>query len=235
MPKKHRILCAAILLVFFAATGVALTRVNFRIDSKIIDQAVRRYGDQARVWLERWQELIRQDSTVPEREQLKRVNDFFNQLEFVSDISHWGKSDYWATPVEFLSSRGGDCEDFSLAKYFTLRAMGVPESKLKLTYVRALDFDQPHMVLTYYTSPGAEPLVLDNIKKTIKPASKRKDLVPVYSFNGSGLWLAKQRGRGMMLGGRNRLTLWQDLLERMPEGLLTEPDKKLTADKGNRP
>ncbi len=234
MPRKRCLPGTVILLFLFVATGVALTGVNFRIDEKIIDQAVQRYGEQARVRLEQWQELVRQKSGAPEKKQLQLVNDFFNQLEFVSDSIHWGKSDYWATPVEFLGSRGGDCEDFSLAKYFTLLAMGVPESKLKLTYVRALDFDQPHMVLTYYISPGAEPLVLDNIKKTIKPASKRQDLVPVYSFNGSGLWLAKQRGRGMMLGGRNRLTLWHDLLQRMPEGLLAKPDKNLNSDKGNR-
>jgi predicted transglutaminase-like cysteine proteinase len=97
--------------------------------------------------------------------------------------------------------------------------MGVQESKLNLTYVKALSLNQAHMVLTYYEKPGAEPLVLDNLVGDIKPASKRTDLLPVYSFNGSGLWIAKQRGRGQLVGKSDRLSRWQELLDRMPQGL----------------
>ncbi|MBI4206399.1 MAG: transglutaminase-like cysteine peptidase [Betaproteobacteria bacterium] len=109
----------------------------------------------------------------------------------MDDIIHWGKEDYWATPIEFLSTNAGDCEDFSIAKYFTLRALGVPDDRLRLTYVKELvQYNQAHMVVAYFPSPDAEPLVLDNINKTIQPASARSDLLPVYSFNGSNLWLA---------------------------------------------
>jgi hypothetical protein len=73
------------------------------------------------------------------------------------------------------------------------------------------------MVLTYFSSPSAEPLVLDNLVGIVKPASERQDLIPIYSFNGTGLWLAKQRGRGKLAGSSSRLKRWQDLLERMPE------------------
>lgn len=88
-----------------------------------------------------------------------------------------------------------------------------------MTYVKAWRINQAHMVVAYYPTPEAEPLVLDNLVKSIQPASKRKDLLPVYSFNGSGLWLAKQRGRGQMVGGSERLGVWQDLLARMPASL----------------
>ena len=152
-------------------------------------------------------------------EKLQKVNIFFNKLEFVDDRIHWGKEDYWATPVEFLASGGGDCEDFALAKYFTLKAIGVEEQKLNMTYVKALRLNQAHMVVTYYSTSGAVPLVLDNLVTDIEPATKRKDLLPVYSFNGSGLWLAKARSRGQMVGKSDRLKLWQELLQRMPEGL----------------
>jgi hypothetical protein len=77
-----------------------------------------------------------------------------------------------------------------------------------------------HMVLTYYSSPGAEPLVLDNLVKSIKPASQRTDLMPIFSFNGTGLWLAKQRGRGKLAGSSSRVKRWRDLLEKMEQNKL---------------
>jgi predicted transglutaminase-like cysteine proteinase len=113
----------------------------------------------------------------------------------------------------------GDCEDFSIAKYFTLKKMGVVEDKLNMTYVKALELNQAHMVVTYYETPEAEPLILDNLNPEILPASARNDLMPVFSFNGSGLWLAKQRQRGEMVGSSDRYKRWRDLLQRMPDGL----------------
>ncbi len=157
-------------------------------------------------------------------EKLERVNRFFNRLHFIDDTIHWQQEDYWATPVEFLASNGGDCEDFALAKYFTLRALGVPEERLALTYVKAVRLNRAHMVLTYYPEPGAEPLVLDNLTEAIQPASRRTDLLPVYSFNGAGLWLAKQRGRGKKVGESGRLSRWRQLLNRMPDALV-RPDR----------
>lgn len=134
----------------------------------------------------------------------------------MSDQQHWGKLDYWATPIEFLATDGGDCEDYVIAKYFTLRAVGVPESKLYLTYVKAIRLNQAHMVLTYFKKATSIPLVLDNINPRILPATQRRDLIPIYSFNGEGLWLAKQRGKGKAVsGGEKQLKQWNDLLKRM--------------------
>jgi len=152
-------------------------------------------------------------------EKLENVNRFFNQLQFVDDLTHWQKPDYWATPVEFLATGAGDCEDFSLAKYFTLKALGIAEDKLNMTYVKALQLNQAHMVVTYYAAADTVPLVLDNLTAEIQPATQRKDLLPVYSFNGLGLWLAKSRGKGQKVGSSEGLRRWQDLLNSMPEGL----------------
>jgi predicted transglutaminase-like cysteine proteinase len=118
-----------------------------------------------------------------------------------------------------LASNGGDCEDFSIAKYFSLVALGVSIDKLRITYVKARDYNpvsQAHMVLTYYATPGVMPLVLDNLIPEIKPASQRPDLTPVYSFNGDGLWLAKARGDGKAVkGGSGNISLWRGLIARM--------------------
>jgi predicted transglutaminase-like cysteine proteinase len=157
---------------------------------------------------------------MPDMDKLKRVNDFLNQMDFVDDLTLWKKEDYWATPIEFLSAQGGDCEDFAIAKYFTLKTMGMDEEKLNLTYVKALNLNVHHMVLTYYMTPDAEPLILDNLVGEIKSASQRTDLMPIYSFNGTGLWLAKQRGRGKLAGSSKRLQHWQNLMQRMSDNNL---------------
>lgn len=175
-----------------------------------------RYGSITRQRFVEWQALMDIGKTSPEMEKLQRVNDFFNHnFAFVDDIDLWQKKEYWATPVEFLCKGAGDCEDFAIAKYFTLLEMGVEESKLRITYVKALKLNQAHMVLTFFTHPRAEPLVLDNLTSAISPASVRTDLQPVYSFNGSGLWLAKVKGGGRQVGDAEKLNPWADLKRRM--------------------
>ena len=143
---------------------------------------------------------------------LNRVNAFFNQVPYISDIRHWGVEDYWATPVEMLSSFGGDCEDYSVAKYLTLKDVGVPIERLRITYVRALRLNEAHMVLAYYRTPEAEPLILDNLTKDVLPASQRTDLEPVYSFNDDDLWLPNGLARK---GGSSQVRSWKEMLEKL--------------------
>ena len=193
---------------------------GFEITESMLAQAEAQYGHDARARVENWRQLIQANQHLPVQEKLSITNDFFNRLRFVDDSIHWSQQDYWATPLEMLASGGGDCEDFAIAKYFTLKTLNVPEERLRLTYVKALRLNQAHMVLTYFASPDAEPLVLDNLTARIQPARQRVDLIPVYSFNGEGLWLAKKRGVGQHVGGAERVGLWQDLLGRMRyEGL----------------
>ncbi len=185
------------------------------VSSAMIQKVEKRYGKPAADRLRAWQRLVNRAWKKPEMTQLKLVNDFFNNRIFTTDQRLWHKQDYWATPVEFLIKNAGDCEDFAIAKYFTLRKLGVPDKKLLLTYVKAIRLNQAHMVLTYYQTPRSIPLVLDNINTRILPATKRPDLVPIYTFNGSGLWLAKQRGKGKLLGQSGRLKKWRELLLRL--------------------
>ena len=223
MPLNSRerfVLTGILVLLFSSVALILLAKGTFSLDAAILDAAEKKYGIEARQRLLAWQEFIRDDGSMSDLEKLEKVNLFFNELTFVSDAVHWQKNDYWATPIEFLASGGGDCEDFALAKYFTLKVLGIAEEKMNLTYVKAWQINQAHMVITYYQSPGGVPLVLDNLQGAILPADKRPDLLPVYSFNGSGLWLAKERGRGKLVGKSDRLKLWNDLLARMPAGLV---------------
>ncbi len=121
--------------------------------------------------------------------QLKEVNRFFNQFSYRRDIDVWGKEDYWATPEEFLGTQFGDCEDFVISKYFALRNLGVADSHLYLTYVKAIKQNAAHMVLSYFETPASIPLILDNYNPKILKGNERTDLLPVYSFNARSLFL----------------------------------------------
>lgn len=148
-----------------------------------------------------------------ELSRLKRINTFFNRrVDYVEDREVWGQPDYWASPLETLNKGAGDCEDYAIGKYFSLIASGVSAAKMRLVYVRAEVGGTvlAHMVLAYYPDPLAEPLILDNLITDIRPASRRPDLAPVFSFNAEGLW----QGVGSSTAGDPvaRLSRWRDLL-----------------------
>ena len=185
--------------------------------SQISRKATELYGPlgegQARI--DAWQRLLATQQQTAELEQLKVVNLFFNkQVRYVEDIDLWGEVDYWETPVQALWKGAGDCEDYAIAKYFSLRRLGVSSDKLRITYVKALRQNRAHMVLTYYATPEAMPLVLDSLMDEIKPASQRPDLLPVYSFNAEGLYLPGAKGT-KKVGDTKRLSRWQDVLKKM--------------------
>lgn len=222
-PAVDRAIGLAVGLTLAACLAAAVAALAepaaIELTVRMLEGAERKYGLPARQRLAAWQRLIDSARGRPLAEQLQRTNDFFNRLPFVADAEHWGRDDYWATPTEMLVSNGGDCEDFSIAKYFTLLALGVPRDSLKLTYVKARNWNpvsQAHMVLSYYPAAGGIPLVLDNLIPEIRPASERPDLTPVYAFNGAGLWLARKRGEGRSVaGGPGNIAFWRDLNRRI--------------------
>ncbi|MFV8572563.1 transglutaminase-like cysteine peptidase [Marinobacter sp. SBS5] len=206
---------------FFLPLLLAVSLVSaLELSDKLMNYVLKDFGQEAHQRLENWQRLHALASNAPIDRQLKLVNSFFNRVRFVSDIRHWGEEDYWATPIELLTTNGGDCEDFSIAKYLTLRAMGVPDEQLKIVYVKALELNQAHMVLAWYETPNSDPLVLDNLINEIKPASQRTDLEPVYSFNGDGLWLNKGAGSRSRIGDAQKLERWQDLNQRLNSAIV---------------
>lgn len=205
-------------LLLFPTFAQALSILN--LDEAYLNQIEKKYGLDAKRRLLGWQAFIKkiQSQSKTEKEKLSLVNNFFNIYQFIPDNVHWHQEDYWATPLEFLVSGGGDCEDFVIIKYFTLIALQVPEQKLLFTYVKALNLNQAHMVLTYYEAPNSIPLVLDNLIGEIKPASERNDLVPVYSFNGIGVWLPS----GKSLGKSTNMNSWSEMVRRMDSGTIAQ-------------
>ena len=167
----------------------------------------------SQVRLSNWQQLLQNGTELNEPAKLEAVNHLINgSIAYVSDQQAWGQNDYWATPEETLKLGQGDCEDFAIAKYFGLIKLGVAVERLRLTYVKALGRNSAHMVLAYYPSPNAQPLILDNLDPRIRPASERVDLLPVYSFNNHGVFLAKSPQR--VSQPPEFLARWNELSER---------------------
>ncbi|MCG8613469.1 MAG: transglutaminase-like cysteine peptidase [Pseudomonadales bacterium] len=215
MLRLSSLLSLDITKLFYLFACIAPIALAIELNAGLLDYVEEKFGSDARLRLVDWQKLANTNKALPELEQVSLVNDFFNQRVFISDIKHWGREDYWATPVEMLITNAGDCEDYSIAKYFTLKDMGISEEKMRITYVKALTLNQAHMVLAYYPTPDADPLILDNLNKQIKPASARTDLAPVYSFNGEGLWLSRLRGQGKRIGNADKLDRWMDVNKRL--------------------
>lgn len=211
------------LLAAWGLPGVRPARA-FAWDAERLEATMRRrYGERGVAALREWLALLLAQAGRPAPAQLAAVNGFWNRIVLASeDAVLWGQADYWATPLESLGRRAGDCEDFVIGKYFSLLHLGVPAEALRFVYVRArvggVGSSQSiaHMVLGYYETPQAEPLVLDNLIGSITPASQRPDLAPVFSFNAQGIYVP-----GAQTTPAERISRWPDLLARMrAEGFL---------------
>ena len=208
-------LCLALLLianVLIAAEGNIVA-----IPEEVLIGAEAKFGPTAPRRILAWTKLITSNKKKSILEKLELVNDFFNRVPFKSDMELWGKKNYWPTPVEMLARNGGGHASFAISKYFTLLALGVKVEQMQITYVTATTLpenDQAHMVLTFYPTPDAMPFVLDNVDGEVKPANERGDLIPIYSFNGDGLWLSKERGDGHDTASVH-VDLWNEMNARM--------------------
>ena len=226
VSKKIRLVVVTLVLSCLAVPPAVSGLVDFT--TGLYAWATKRFGNAAVGHLQVMQVTVRQMKSTAgpnftanllkskdirlETPFLQKTNDFYNQIPYFSDMEHWGVEDYWATPVELVASLGGDCEDYAIAKYMTLKELGVPVDRLRITYVRAINIGETHMVLAYYPTPDADPWILDNLIPEIKRGSARTDLVPVYSFNDDDLWLPNGTTRK---GGATTVRLWKDVIEKM--------------------
>ncbi len=211
----RKILIISFALISFSSI-ILIASKTFNISESQLNSISSKYGTSGKNRVEAWDSMIESSKNESLLNKIKNVNDFFNQITYKTDAAHWKQKDYWATPFEFMGTGAGDCEDYAIAKYFSLVKLGIPDDKLRITYViykkTNSRFEQAHMVLTYYHKTGAEPVILDNINRTLQLASKRSDLKPVYSFNASGLWQAKTKGDTRV--GDNNLKSWKNLMDR---------------------
>ncbi len=162
-----------------------------------------------------YKDLLRTAKGMPDSEALDSVNRFFNtRIRYAADLKSWGKPEYWATPEEVLDRGQGDCEDFAIAKFFTLKWIGVEEDLLNLVYCRIAPGDRPHVVVGYLADADS-PLILDSGADEIAPASERSDLSLILGFNSRGLWVFRDGIRHKVSTNAKQLRPWKELMQRM--------------------
>jgi predicted transglutaminase-like cysteine proteinase len=205
--------CWAILIVFAISCGLA--EVSHAYTSDRIRVAAITKGSRAVTMANEMNTMLEKLQNADDRTMRESVNDFYNShVVYLDDPTLYSSPDYWASPLETFVRGKGDCEDYAIAKYFTLLQAGMPSDKLRLVYVKANlgNATVGHMVLAYYASLNEEPVILDNLINDIKSASNRPDLKPVYSFNSAGLW----QGTGNSSAGDPmiRISKWRDTVEK---------------------
>ena len=206
------------ILVLVTIAANALLSDESRLDFvTILATLSTQYGAQAEARGIAWQENVTTLGGLTVQEQLAAVNQFFNRrVRWKTDLEIYGTEDFWATPAETLGRGTGDCEDFTIAKYATLRHLGVPAEQLRLTYVQLKVTNtrsQAHMVLAWYANPNTTPLILDNANPRILPASQRRDLQPIFSFNSEELWLGNSRA-STSASPSSRISQWRQMIAR---------------------
>ncbi len=215
-------------LLFTAHALIAVENYDVTLTEKTLLGAEKKFGPSAPLRLLAWTKLIADSKRKPVAEKLELTNDFFNRLPVKSSRKFGGKLNYWPTPAEMLARNESSHAGLAVGKYFTLLALGVSIDQLQITYVNASTLpaeEQPHMVLTFYSKPDAMPLVLDNLDRKIKPANERNDLIPIYSFNGDGLWLAKERSSGRSEAS-GHIDLWNEMNARMGKEFLSPEEEE---------
>jgi len=118
--------------------------------------------------------------------QLREVNRYMNAHPYILDIVNWGVPDYWETPKEFLD-RNGDCEDFAISKFYSMRVLGMDDADLRIVVLQDMNLQIPHAILVAYLS--GKPFVLDNQIPQVVSAEIIHHYRPFYSINEKNWWL----------------------------------------------
>ncbi|EFU69711.1 conserved hypothetical protein [Aliarcobacter butzleri JV22] len=133
--------------------------------------------------LAKYEEVKNKARNLDVNKKLTQINLFINGSLAEFDNASMGIDDYWMTPKEFFIKGHGDCEDYVIAKYFTLLELGVKKENLYSAIVKVEGSASLHLVLLYVEDKNKSPLVLDNLSFKILPFSKRTDLTPIAAFN----------------------------------------------------
>ena len=223
LPKPMSALLMALALVSHASDTLSIDFAKFHA---AVPPAVPQASSER---LARWEALLARAYAPEVLDALDQINGFaHSNLRYELDIANYGESDYWATPLQTLIRGTGDCEDWAILQYISLRYLGVPEEHLRLIYVKATVTNNgvreqvAHMVLGYYGASSRDPLIIDSLTSTIKPASERKDLKPVFGFNASDVFAgAGPQGEKKFPNAMSRISRLRDIMLRMEEQGIT--------------
>ena len=132
-----------------------------------------------------WQLMLAKSRDLATMDQLAAVNRFFNKWPYRLDMELFGVSDYWAAPGEFLRL-SGDCEDYSIAKYYALRELGYDVRRLRIVVVKDRIRNIGHAVVAVYLQGTA--FILDNLSNLVLEHGKYTHYLPQYSVNENKRW-----------------------------------------------
>ncbi|MBK8908307.1 MAG: transglutaminase-like cysteine peptidase [Rhodospirillales bacterium] len=141
-----------------------------------------------------WHAFLESIRSVGKSQQLSEINDYMNRRRYITDDNNWGINDYWATPAEFLGRSAGDCEDYAIAKFISLKTLGWSDDELRIVAVKDLRKGIGHAIVVAFLEGQA--LVLDNQSDAILRADDVSHYQPVYSINTKSWWLHR-KGRGL--------------------------------------
>ena len=137
--------------------------------------------------LARWRNNLKEWKSRDQVQQLELVNGYVNHtIRYTSDEVAFGRADYWASPAESLKGRG-DCEDYAIAKYASLLALGYTDAQLRIVIVKDTRKDLGHAVLSVTISGGM--YILDNQNAYPVLQQHIAYYQPLYSMNARGHWL----------------------------------------------
>jgi predicted transglutaminase-like cysteine proteinase len=150
-----------------------------------------------------WQKLMGEAKGKPVLEQLRMVTKFFNTWPYRLDKDNYGKDDYWAAPLEFVKN-SGDCEDYSIIKYYALRRLGVDPNNMRIVALQDTILKLGHAILTVYAE--GKVYVLDNQTSGVFEDSRYPQYVPQYSVNEFFKWahVPQNRNSGGQSGSSPR-------------------------------
>ncbi|MDX1737174.1 MAG: transglutaminase-like cysteine peptidase [Alphaproteobacteria bacterium] len=134
----------------------------------------------------KWRIFLKKIANKPKREQLELVNSYLNKWLYVIDPINYQQKDYWATPKQFVN-RNGDCEDYAIAKYASLKHLGFDLDQMRIVVLNDLNLKVAHAVLVVYFE--GSPLILDNQISNVIHADRIKHYQPIFSINEKSWWL----------------------------------------------
>ena len=122
--------------------------------------------------------------------QMEEVNRYMNRAKYIIDPVNWGVKDYWATPGEFIA-KFGDCEDYAIAKFMSLKKLGFTDNDLRIVAVKDLNLKIGHAVLAVYLD--GKSFILDNQIKQVVESETIRHYAPVFSINETYWWRHKPK------------------------------------------
>lgn len=181
--------CKALFILFVSA--LSLFAKDYKLNPKYLKP---QQNPMAIAIFQDYERFINKIRKQPLHVKLKAINNYINTINSLDDNPYDAMVDIWSTRAEFLAKGGGDCEDYSIAKYYSLKDLGTSHNDMCLIVVKEKYSGFDHMVLGVWTKANRPPLVLDNLSFKVLPLDKRVDLAPSYCMNENGYFKIDKNG-----------------------------------------